>query len=157
MALDLRGHGESKTKNQRPLTPDASWRSSNQDFPLDVDPALDWLKAQPRLDSRKIVVIGYDVGANLALLAAGKFREVRTVVAVKPNLNESLAMAGSAQDFHPHSALIVVSDAAEGNRLKGYVADPVKVLTMAGSAGAAQSFQNRQLTDAVFQWLKETF
>jgi len=157
MALDLRGHGESKTKNQRPLTSDASWRSSSHDFPLDLDPALAWLKAQPRLDSRKIVVIGYDVGANLALLAAGKFPEVRTIIAVKPNLNESLAMAGSAQDFHPRSALIAVSEEAEGNRLKGYVANPVKVLTLAAPSGAAQAFQNRQLTDAIFQWLKDTF
>ena len=157
MALDLRAHGESKLKNQRPFTVDAAWRTSSQQFTLDVDPALDFLKAQPRLDSHKIVVIGYDVGANLALIAAGRFSEVRTVVAVKPNLTESLAMAGSAQDFHPRSALIVTPDEAEGARIKGYVANPSRILAANVAEGTTQSFQNRQVSDAVFQWLKETF
>jgi len=157
MALDLRGHGESKTKNRRPLTTDATWRSNPHEFPLDVDPALDWLKSQPRIDSHKIVIIGYDVGANLALIAAGKFPEVRTVVAVKPNLTESLAMAGSAQDFHPRSALILVPDEAEGNRITPYVANPVRVLTAPVTGGTNPWLQNKQVADAVFQWLKETF
>jgi len=157
MALDLRAHGESKLKNQRSFAADAAWRSSSQQFTLDVDPALDFLKAQPRLDSHKIVVIGYDVGANLALIAAGRFPEVRTVVAVKPNLTESLAMAGSAQDFHPRSALIVAPDEGEGARIKGYVTNPAKVLTANVAGGTTQSFQNKQVADAVFQWLKETF
>jgi pimeloyl-ACP methyl ester carboxylesterase len=156
MALDLRGHGQSKTKNQQPITADAAWRMSSQEFPLDVGPALDWLKAHPRLDSHKIVVIGYDVGANLALIAAGRFSEVRTVVAVKPNAAESLAMAGSAQDFTPRSALIV-ADQTETSRIQPYVRNPLRTLAAGASAGTAQAFQNTQITDAIFQWLKETY
>jgi pimeloyl-ACP methyl ester carboxylesterase len=157
MTLDLRGHGASKTKNQRPIVADRQWRTSPHEFPVDIDPTLDWLKGQTRIDSGKIVVIGYDVGANLALIAAGKFPEVRTVVAVEPLLDESFAMAGSAQDFQPRSALIVVSNETEGNRIRGYVQKPVQVLNVSVAGGTAQSFADRRLTDAVFQWLKETF
>jgi pimeloyl-ACP methyl ester carboxylesterase len=82
MSLDLRGHGQSTTKNSVPVQASQAWRTTSLEFPQDLDPALDWLKAQPRLEPRKIVVIGYDVGANLALLASGQFPEVRTVVAV---------------------------------------------------------------------------
>ena len=61
-------------------------------------------------------------------LQAADFPEVRTVVAIKPNLMESLAMAGSAQDFQPRSALIVVSNQTEGNRIKALVKPPSRVL-----------------------------
>jgi pimeloyl-ACP methyl ester carboxylesterase len=157
MALDLRGHGESKTKNQRPLQATTEWRTSSHEFPVDLDPALDWLKARPRIDTQKIVVIGVDVGANLALIASGRFPEVRTVVAIRPNLTESLAMAGSAQDFQPRSALIVVADEAEGNRIKALVKPPSRVLVRSVAGGTAQSLADKQLTDAVFQWLRDSF
>ncbi len=157
MALDLRGHGQSKTKNQRPIQATAEWRTSAHEFPIDLDPALDWLKARQRIDTQKIVVIGADVGANLALIASGRFPEVRTVVAIKPNLSESLAMAGSAQDFQPRSALIVVADEAEGNRIKSLVRPPSRVVVSSVAGGTAQAVADKQLADAVFQWLRETF
>ncbi len=157
MSLDLRGHGESKTRNQRPIQATTEWRTSSHEFPVDLDPALDWLKARPRIDTQKIVVIGFDVGANLALIASGRFPEVRTVVAIKPNLTESLAMAGSAQDFQPRSALVVTGDEAEGNRIKALVNAPSRVLVRSVQGGSAQSIVDRQISDAVFQWLRETF
>ena len=157
MSLDLRGHGQSRTKNSVPLQAAAEWRASAHEFPQDIDPALDWLKAQPRLDPKKIVIIGYDVGANLALISSGRFPEVRTVIAVKPNLGESLAMAGSAQDFQPRSALIVVSDQADGDRLRQYVAAPIQVRTLNVTGGTTQWFGNQQLIDATLQWLRETY
>jgi len=122
-----------------------------------LDPALDWLKSRPRIDTNKIVVIGFDVGANLALIASGRFSEVRTAVAIKPNLEESLALAGSAQDFQPRSTLIVVPSAAEGDRFKAVVKAPSRVLVAPHAGGAAQWTADKQVTDAVFQWLKETF
>jgi pimeloyl-ACP methyl ester carboxylesterase len=157
MSLDLRGHGDSKTKNQRPIQATADWRTNPREFPLDIDPALDWLKKQTRLNSRKIVIVGYDVGANLALVSSGKFAEVRTVVAVNPRLSEALQLAGSAQDFHPRSALVVTASAAEGDPIKAYVKDPFRVLTQSVTGGTAQVFQEKALTDAIFQWLKETY
>ena len=157
MSLDLRGHGDSKTRNQRPITSSPDWRSSAQEFPHDIDPALDWLKKQPRLDSRKIVIIGYDIGANLALISSGKFVEVKTVVAVKPNLNEALSMAGSAQDFHPKSALVFTGDDAEGKQIATYLKEPFRQVTLTGTGGTAQVFESKALVDAVFQWLKQTY
>ena len=157
MTLDLRGHGESKTKNRRPIQPSQEWRTSPHEFPSDVDPALDWLKARPRINTQKIVIVGTDIGADLALIASGKFPEVRTVVAIKPNLMESLAMAGSAQDFQPRSALIIHPDDAEGNRIKALVRAPSRVLVASVAGGTGSWVADRQVSNAVFQWLKETF
>lgn len=157
MALDLRGHGQSTMKNQAPIVASPEWRTNPREFPIDLDPALDWLKARPRINTQKIVVIGSDVGANLALLASSRFPEVRTVVAIKPNLTESLAMAGSAQDFHPRSALIVVTDQAAGDRLRQMVKPPSRVQIARLVGGTSEQIANKQVADAVFQWLKETF
>ena len=157
MALDLRGHGESLIKNQRPLQASPEWRNNPREFPLDVAPALDWLKKQPRLNSSKIVIVGYDVGANLALLASGKLREVRTVVAVNPNAKESLQIAGSSQDFVPRSALVVVEDAAQAESIKPFAKQPFRSLVLPVTGGTAQTFQKKSLSDAIFQWLKETY
>jgi len=157
MSLDLRGHGESRLKNQRPLEASLDWRTNLHEFPLDLDPALDWLKSRPRVDNRKIVVMGFDVGANLALIASGRFQEVRTVVALKPNLDESLALAGSAQDFQPRSSLIVVATQAEADRFKASVKAPSRFLISPHTGGSAQWSADKQVRDAIFQWLKETF
>jgi pimeloyl-ACP methyl ester carboxylesterase len=157
LAVDLRGHGQSRIKNQRPIQATPDWRTSLHEFPVDLDPALDWLKSRPRIDNAKIVIIGFDVGANLALLASGRFAEVRTVVAIKPNLNESLAMAGSAQDFQPKSALIVVADQSEGDRIKAMVKAPSRVLTASHAGGTAEWTADKRVADAIFQWLRETF
>jgi dienelactone hydrolase len=157
MALDLRGHGESRLKNQRPIEASPDWRTNLHEFPVDLDPALDWLKSRARVDNKKIVVIGFDVGANLALIASGRFQEVRTVVAIKPNLDESLALAGSAQDFQPRSSLIVVPSQAEADRFKSAVKTPSRVMVSAQSGGTSQWTSNKPLKDAIFQWLKETY
>jgi pimeloyl-ACP methyl ester carboxylesterase len=160
MALDLRGHGQSRLKNQRPIEAAPDWRTNAHEFPQDLDPALDWLKSQPRIDNRKIVVIGSDVGANLALIASGRFREVRTVVAIKPNLTESQYLAGSAQDFQPRSALIVVPDAASGNQISKDVSKPSRVMTidsLSTTDGTARWLSEARVRDQIFQWLKETF
>ena len=157
MALDLRGHGESKSRNQRPIQASPEWRKDPHEFPGDVDPALDWIKAQPRINTRSIVVIGADVGANLALIASGRFPEVRTVVAINPNLNESIALAGSPQDFQPRSALIVASNSTEADRIKTMVKAPSRVVIASHSGGTAEWLSDKQVTDAVFQWLSETF
>jgi dienelactone hydrolase len=157
MALDLRGHGESRLRNQRPIEASPDWRTNLHEFPVDLDPALDWLKSRPRVDNRKIVVIGFDVGANLALISSGRFEEVRTAVAIKPNLDESLALAGSAQDFHPRSTLIVVPSQADGDRFKTAIRPPSRVIAVPESGGSTQWISNKQVRDAIFQWLKETY
>jgi pimeloyl-ACP methyl ester carboxylesterase len=157
MAMDLRGHGESRTKNQRPIQASPDWRTNLQEFPVDLDPALDFMKSRPRVDTRKMAVIGFDVGANLALIASGRFPEVRTAVAIKPNLDESFALAGSAQDFQPRSTLVVVSSQAEADRFKSVVKTPSRTIVASHAGGTAEWTSDQQVAEAIFQWLRETF
>jgi pimeloyl-ACP methyl ester carboxylesterase len=157
MALDMRGHGESRKKNGLTIQATPEWRTNLHEFPVDLDPALDWLKSRPRIDTRKIVVIGSDVGANLALIASGRFPEVRTAVAINPKLDESLALAGSAQDFQPRSTLVIVPNQTEGDRLKPLIKSPSRVVVASHAGGTAQWTSDSKVDDAIFQWLKETY
>jgi len=157
MTLDLRGHGDSKTKNGQTIAAASDWRTSPHEFPLDLDAAITWLKTQTRINSNKIAVIGVDVGANLALIASGRFQQVRTVVAVNANLREGQEMAGSAQDYRPRSALIVALTETEGNTLKAAVQTPVQVRVVSQAGGTASWLQNKQVSDSIYQWLKDTF
>jgi len=156
MALDLRGHGESRLKNEKPIAASPDWRTNLHQFPVDLDPALDWLKSRPRVNNSKIVVIGFDVGANLALIASGRFQEVKTVVAIKPNMDEALALAGSAQDFQPKSSLIVGSQ-SEADRLKTVIKSLSRVVVATHAGGTAQWTADKAVQNAIFQWLRETY
>jgi len=158
MTVDLRGHGGSKSKNNQPIAASRDWRTSPHDFPLDMDAAMTWLKTQTRINSTKIAVIGVDVGANLALIASGKFSQVRTVVAINANLREGQEMAGGAQDYKPRSAFIIASSEGEGTSLKKEVKPPSQLEVLNHqTGGTAAWFQNKQVTDSVLQWMKETF
>jgi pimeloyl-ACP methyl ester carboxylesterase len=157
MTLDLRGHGGSKTKNNLPIAASLDWRTSPHDFPLDLDAAVTWLKTQTRINSNKIAVIGVDIGASLALIASGKFSQIRTVVAVNPSLREGQEMAGGAQDYNPRSALIFVTSEAQGSSLKDGVQSPVKVQVLNQTGGTTAWFQNKLVADSVLDWLKVTF
>ena len=158
MTLDLRGHGDSKTKNSQPIVAAPDWRTSPHEFPLDLDAAITWLKTQTRINSNKIAVIGVDVGANLALIASGRFQQVRTVVAVNPNLT---GRSGNGRQRAGLQATLCTDiftlTEAEGNTLKAAVQPPVQVRVVTQAGGTASWLQNKQVSDSIYQWLKDTF
>lgn len=65
-------------------------------IPLDYfEGALGWLAGQPEIDSRRFGVLGVSRGAELALLLAAMFPQIRTVVAYAPS---SVAWAAGGRD-----------------------------------------------------------
>lgn len=50
-----------------------------------IESALKWLAAQPEIDAERIAVLGVSRGAELALLAASRCREIRAIVAYAPS------------------------------------------------------------------------
>ena len=157
MTLDLRGHGESRRRNREEISVAEGWRTDSRQFPLDLEPALDWLKSQARLDSNRIAVIGSDVGANLALLAAGRFPEVGSAVALNPILDEALAMAGTAREFSPRMAHLIVPDRVTGQEIREFItgASRITVSSVEGGTGAFLTAPNT--IDEIVRWLRDTY
>ena len=160
LAMDLRGHGQSLRRGPDTLAPQESWRRDALQFPLDLQPALDFLKTRPRLDTNRIAVIGSDVGAGLALIASGRYREVATVVALNPDLDEALSMAGTARDFTPRTTHIVVTDTEAGERVREYVSGAARVTVLdppPASDRTAVWLGAPGTIDEILRWLRDTY
>lgn len=87
IAVDLRGHGESTSKNGREI----SWSSfSNKEFvkmDLDVEAVYDFLIKKEGFAPEKIFIIGASIGANTALKFAADHQALGAVVLLSPGLN----------------------------------------------------------------------
>ena len=85
LAIDLRGHGESRT-------PETEKRAENRDPRLfrdmyeDVRAAYDWLATQKHVDRSRFAVIGATAGASIALRYAAQDKSVDTLVCLSPVL-----------------------------------------------------------------------
>ena len=157
MTLDLRGHGQSRMRNREELDAEEAWRTDSRQFPLDVEPALDWLKSQPRLDSNRIAVIGTDVGANLALIAAGRFPEVGTAVAIDPVLEEALAMAGTAREFTPRMAHLIVRERETGQEVREFITGASRITVSSVEGGTLRWLAAPNTIDEIVRWLTDTY
>jgi dienelactone hydrolase len=47
--------------------------------------AIDWLRAQPNVDPRRIGIVGGSIGSEVALTVASHYREIKAVVATMPS------------------------------------------------------------------------
>jgi len=66
---------------------------------------LDWVETQPHLDSRRIRVAGYSMGAQMALLLGGMDERIGAVLAiVPPHLDDTVAIVA------PRNAVIGLAD-----------------------------------------------
>jgi dienelactone hydrolase len=132
LTLDLRGHGASKEKAGAAVIAEAGWSSDPKQFPLDVNTAIQWLKARNEVDVNRIAMIGCELGADLAFLASGKYEEVRSAIVISGNAGNAGALAKSAPDFQPHSILFLATQgdsqaASSARELEKRTGFPVRV------------------------------
>ncbi|MBI5837590.1 MAG: alpha/beta fold hydrolase [Candidatus Eisenbacteria bacterium] len=87
LAVDFRGHGESRKQGSRRLDftdfTTREWRQLTDDAAA----ALAWMRARPEVDTACVGVVGASIGANSALIAASNDPRVRTVVLLSPGLD----------------------------------------------------------------------
>jgi dienelactone hydrolase len=85
LALDLRGHGESKQ-----LTPEIYERMRQHetqpyyDMIRDIDAAVRWLGAEQKTPAARIALVGGGFSANLAIEAVARNRSLGAAVALSP-------------------------------------------------------------------------
>ncbi|MEI6082858.1 MAG: alpha/beta fold hydrolase [Verrucomicrobiota bacterium] len=90
LAIDLRGHGESK----RRLTADGpqlvdyhSFKPQDyQDMLMDINAAFDWLAEQPGINKQRIGIVGANLGANLALRYSAFNEDIAAILVFSPGL-----------------------------------------------------------------------
>ena len=79
---ESRNHGRS----------DRDSHSSLPRFAQDLDSALDWLKAQPGIDTSRLSALGHSVGAAAVLLCASRRQDLQAVVSVSAFANPEQVM-----------------------------------------------------------------
>ena len=94
LALDLRGHGQSIYNSKMKQR---SWMYfTDKDYvkyPQDVVFAVEAIKVEyaKKIDTKKIVIVGCNIGANTGVIAASKINKqgnfVRSIVMISPRLN----------------------------------------------------------------------
>ena len=72
LLLDARCHGASGDEDFTSLPR----------FAQDIEAGLDWLARQPRVDAKRLAVIGHSVGAGAALLSATRRNDIRAVISI---------------------------------------------------------------------------
>jgi pimeloyl-ACP methyl ester carboxylesterase len=162
LTFDLRGHGGSNDKAGAPLSPQPNWRSDPQQFPLDIQAAIQWIKSRNDVDLNRIALIGSDLGAELAFLASGKYEEVRSAIAISGDVGNAAALTKSIPDFQPHSILYIAtqgdsqgaSSAREFEKRTGF---PVRVQIFENSdARGAKILQDvPEAAGLIVDWLKK--
>jgi dienelactone hydrolase len=160
--LDLRGHGASTRQGGSNIAADPSWRSDPTKFCADIESAVRWLKSRDEVDPNRIAVMGCDLGADLAFVASGKYEEIRAAISVSGDAQNAKRLAGTDQDFQPHSILYIAtqgdSSAAESARqLEKLTGSPVRVQIYEDSEahGAKILVDLPQVFPLVVDWLKK--
>lgn len=86
LAIDLRGHGESRVRGDEALDYREFSDAEHQASRKDVEAALSWLK-EKRISEDKIGIVGASIGANLALEAASRLSRLPVAILLSAGLN----------------------------------------------------------------------
>lgn len=108
LALDLRGHGETKAPEGAP----ANWKDfAPEDFRAmarDVAAAHEFLKREGR-EGRGVFIAGASIGANVALLYASKRPEISGAVLLSPGLDYRGVQIARAMNQYENRPVLLIA------------------------------------------------
>jgi pimeloyl-ACP methyl ester carboxylesterase len=137
LAIDLRGHGDSTTRDGAQATFERFGPEDFAEMTADVRGALSVVKAQLALSPQRVVFVGSSIGSSAAIRVASEDPKVAAVVAVSPGIDykgldtfqpvrarpdlPALFLAGSADKYAAHSAKVLSGEmsAAELHIVEG--------------------------------------
>jgi len=90
LLLDARNHGQSDTDGY----------SSMPRFAEDLEHALDWMRQQPRINPRRVFLLGHSIGAAAVLLLASRRQDLAGVVSISAFAHPVEVMRRQMQSHH---------------------------------------------------------
>lgn len=152
LAIDLRNHGQSQAVAVPPL-PDEAYQAMT----ADVDAGMAYLREQ---GASEIMLVGADLGANLALTAGAAAADATNIVLLSPGLKIHGIRADAAlRQWGDRSVLFVVSNddgyAAKSALLLDAQARGPKFMEIYAGAGKGAAMLNREpaCEGLVMSWL----
>jgi len=163
LAIDLRGHGKSTSKGKTLLDAKASdfLQNEAENMPLDVKAAIKWLKTQRDIENKKVGIIGGELGANVAFVSAGAFKEIRAAVALSPTLERLIGV--EVPKFKPKSILFMSTlgdgqgaGSLSAEALAHMTEDPKETKVYKGTArGIAILHGHPEAAEDLLNWLEQ--
>lgn len=163
LALDLRGHGKSISQGDATLDAEAPGflQMEAENMLLDIKAAIKWLKTQPNIEKKKMGIIGGDLGANVAFVSAGAFKEIRAAVALSPGLERLIGLEVSK--FKPRFILFMATlgdgqgaGALSAEALTNITEDPKELKVYKGTArGISILYSAPEARDDILSWLEK--
>ncbi|MBI2450715.1 MAG: alpha/beta fold hydrolase [Parcubacteria group bacterium] len=165
LAIDLRGHGESRDQNGKHLNYRNFSDLEHQSSKFDVDRSVKFF-IEKGIKLENISIIGASIGANLALDFAVGHNEIKAVVLLSPGLNyRGILTEPLAKNLKGDDGQSVFMAATYGDE---YSADSVKKLSkiipkgvkkeikiLEGKAHGTDMFEeNLNLENELISWLK---
>ncbi|KPJ84957.1 hypothetical protein AMJ57_04955 [Parcubacteria bacterium SG8_24] len=87
LAIDLRGHGESRKRGGVTLDFKQFEDREHQDKIKDAEAAVSWMARERGVSPDRLVVVGASIGANLSIVYAADHPEIRAAAALSPGLD----------------------------------------------------------------------
>ena len=161
VAVDLRGHGDSISKNGREI----SWRTFSrkefQKMPMDIETVYQYLVKKEKVDPNSIFIMGASIGANAALLFAAREPELGGILLLSPGLDyRGLESIPSAQEYGDRPVFYSASaedlSSAEAARHLARISKQATLIDLAMAGHGTQMIENSDfLMNSILSWLDE--
>jgi dienelactone hydrolase len=159
---DLRGHGQSTSIDGHTLTHESMTEDEFRKIPgLDVEAAKAYLTSQCKIDPENIGIIGASIGANSALISAGRNPQTKFVVALSPGIDYRGIQPSNEVSQIQKPVLIIASQedtysAASSSELFSKIpASNKQIQIVEVHAHGTNMFQDVELKKFVLDWISE--
>lgn len=159
---DLRGHGASISMNGRTVTHESMTEDEFKKIPgIDIEAAKEFLRSQCKIDAESIGIVGASIGANAALVSAGRNPQTKFVVALSPGLDyRGIQPANEVTQIQKPTLIVASQDdtysAASSAELFQKIPARNKQIQIVGvSAHGTKMFQDLELEKFVLDWISE--
>jgi dienelactone hydrolase len=159
LAIDLRGHGDSKMNGRR-----TGWRALSKKVfshaPNDPAAAASWLRKKNGVEKNRIALIGASIGANASVVAASREgANIKTVVLLSCGINYRGVTTEDAVRSYHGPVLIVATDedkySAESSRKLAQWAGDATLKIYKGKLHGTNIFRaHDDLGPTILKWLE---
>ena len=155
LAIDLRGHGESRFPDGSNPGHEKLTSADYLAMLRDIRAAHDYLNSRDDVDGERIAIVGASIGANLAIMYAASDRRVRTVVALSPGQDYFGLQPGVyLEDFGKRPLYLVCAEGDEYSwqscvalEKLATLADPVSLRVFPGKAHGSDLLESQDGLD----------
>jgi dienelactone hydrolase len=161
LAFDLRQHGESAIDKDDIV----DLFNNPKRAPLDLLAALEFVRKDPRIDKKRIGILGASIGANLAVMAASVDKyQIKSVVAMSGKVEAAQNLSAEKNPLQPQNAFVIASEQEQEGLRKAWakqwfdITQGHRKISIAPGQehGSFILIKTPQLNQQIIEWFEKT-